>query len=123
MILTNAVAKRDFYLIRHFGVKMSPVPRHTPVSKCPRRPDSRVKLSCFAKIDNQLFWAIMLASTFLLCLNSFSRKWHKVEAKLNSNFLHREKGFLQTFRANYFNIAGSRAWFYYSAALQDDCTH
>jgi len=29
MILTNAAAKRDFYLIRHFGVKMSPAPRHT----------------------------------------------------------------------------------------------
>jgi len=29
MILTNAAVKRDFYLIRHFGVKMSPVPRHT----------------------------------------------------------------------------------------------
>jgi len=29
MILTNAAAKRDFYLIQHFGVKMSPVPRHT----------------------------------------------------------------------------------------------
>jgi len=22
-------AKRDFYLIRHFGVKISPAPRHT----------------------------------------------------------------------------------------------
>jgi len=29
MILTNAAAKRDFYLIRHFGVKMSPALRHT----------------------------------------------------------------------------------------------
>jgi len=29
MILTNAAAKRDFYLIRHFGVKMSSAPRHT----------------------------------------------------------------------------------------------
>jgi len=28
MILTNAAAKRDFYLI-HFGVKMSHAPRHT----------------------------------------------------------------------------------------------
>jgi len=28
MIFTNATAKRDFYLI-HFGIKMSPTPRHT----------------------------------------------------------------------------------------------
>jgi len=45
MILTNAAAKRDFYLIGHFGVRMSPSPRHTQrqdvlgvkifVSSCP----------------------------------------------------------------------------------------
>jgi len=29
MILTNATAKRDFYLIRYFGVKLLPAPRHT----------------------------------------------------------------------------------------------
>jgi len=29
MILTKTAAKRDFYLIRHFGIKMSPAPRHT----------------------------------------------------------------------------------------------
>jgi len=28
MILTNAAAKRDFFMW-HFGVKISPVPRHT----------------------------------------------------------------------------------------------
>jgi len=38
MILTNAAAKRDFYLI-HFDVKMS------PATRCPRRQNSRVKLS------------------------------------------------------------------------------
>jgi len=41
MILTNAAAKIDFYLIRHFGVKMSPAPRR------PRHQVGRVKLSCF----------------------------------------------------------------------------
>jgi len=57
MILPNAAAKRDFYLIRHFGVKMSPATGHT------QRQDvldvkivgqaavqcqvGRVKLSCF----------------------------------------------------------------------------
>jgi len=29
MIFTNAAAKRDFYLIWHFGVKMTTAPRHT----------------------------------------------------------------------------------------------
>jgi len=29
MILTNAAEKVDFYLIQYFGIKMSPVPRHT----------------------------------------------------------------------------------------------
>jgi len=38
MIFTNAAAKRNFYLIRHFGVKMSPATRHT------QRQDSRIKL-------------------------------------------------------------------------------
>jgi len=44
MIFTNAAAKRNFYLIQHFGVKMSPAPRY------PRHQDSRVKLSCFAPL-------------------------------------------------------------------------
>jgi len=29
MIFFNATAKRNFYLIRHFGVKMSPATKHT----------------------------------------------------------------------------------------------
>jgi len=29
IIFTNAAAKRDFYLIQHFGIKMSSVQRHT----------------------------------------------------------------------------------------------
>jgi len=41
MILTNAAAKRDFYLIRHFGVKMSPALSHT------QRQVGRIKLSYF----------------------------------------------------------------------------
>jgi len=39
MIFTYAAAKRDFYLIWHFGFKMSHVPRHT------QHQDSRIKLS------------------------------------------------------------------------------
>jgi len=38
-ILTNTAAKRDFYLIRHFGVKMFAATRHT------QHQDSRIKLS------------------------------------------------------------------------------
>jgi len=58
MIFTNAAAKRDFYLIRHLGVNMSPVPRHTHhqdvlgekiVASSFRHQVGRVWLSCFVK--------------------------------------------------------------------------
>jgi len=39
MILTNTAVKKDFYLIRHFDIKMS------PASRCLRHQDGRVKLS------------------------------------------------------------------------------
>jgi len=54
MIFTNAVAKRDFYLIQHFGVKMS------SVTRCPQRKDSRVKLSCFVLLTWSQMWSFDL---------------------------------------------------------------
>jgi len=47
MILNNAVTKRDIYLIRHFGVKMSPVPRPSIKSVASSCPASRILLVSF----------------------------------------------------------------------------